>query len=108
MISNFIFFLDLFHHLVVVLYFFAVFWVVPLHLHILLNAHLHVGLDVLYLEPPDQSLKKKSEDTVRGDVLSSFISKLNSCVKYSAFVVFNAARISPYCNTKPKSLFLER
>ena len=24
------------------------------------------------------------------------------------FVVFNAARIGPYCNTKPESLFLER
>ena len=52
-----------------------------------------------------------SEDTVRSDVLSSFVSKLNSCVKYSdscifAFIVLNAARIGPYYNTTPKSLFL--
>ena len=40
------------------------------------------------------------------------MSKLNSSVKYLilvfVFVVFNTARIGLYCNTKPKSLFLER
>ena len=41
------------------------------------------------------------------------MTKLNSCVKYIlilvfVFVVFNTGRIGPYCNTKPKSLFMER
>ena len=30
---------------------FAVFWFVPLHVHVLLNHHLHVGVD-----PPDEPL----------------------------------------------------
>ena len=32
----------------------------------------------------------------------------NILILVFAFVVFNTARIGPYCNTKPKSLFLER
>ena len=32
---------------------------------------------------------------------------LNILILEFVFVVFNTARIGPYCNTKPKSLFLE-
>ena len=32
----------------------------------------------------------------------------NILILVFVFVVFNTARIGPYCNTKPKSLFLER